>query len=108
MIATIAEPIRVYGKLDRRHETIAPFLAIRMRTGLIMDLEPVRNRTELGCLNRPSLRGVINRDPKSGLTRCHLEYDPPYGKSPFGGTATGETSYLELSPREASLKFECT
>jgi hypothetical protein len=39
-------------KSDRRHETIAPFLPVRMRTGLIMDLDPVgtgqRNlRTEL-------------------------------------------------------------
>jgi hypothetical protein len=51
MIATIAEPIRVYGKLDRRHETIAPFLTIRMRTELIMDLEPARTRSEIFVQN---------------------------------------------------------
>ena len=42
MIATIVEIIRVYGKSDRRHETIAPFLPVQMRTAPIMDLEPVR------------------------------------------------------------------
>jgi hypothetical protein len=42
MIATIVEIIRVYGKSDRRHGAIAPFLPVRMRTAPIMDLEPVR------------------------------------------------------------------
>jgi hypothetical protein len=32
MIETIVEIIRVYGKLERRHETITPFLTVRMRT----------------------------------------------------------------------------
>jgi hypothetical protein len=32
MIATILEIIRVYCKSDRGHETIAPFLTVRMRT----------------------------------------------------------------------------
>ncbi|SRR5260370_10953534 len=103
MIATIAETIRVYGKLDGRHETIAPFLPVRMRTGLIMGLAPARTgsenlRTKLVCLNRPSLSGVINRDPKSDLNRYHLEYLPPYGRNPLGGTGMEDTSYLELSP----------
>ena len=46
MIAAIAETIKMYGKFERRHETIAPFLPVRMRTGLIMDLEPVRTDSE--------------------------------------------------------------
>jgi len=32
MIATIAETIRAYRNQDRRHETIAPFLPVQMRT----------------------------------------------------------------------------
>jgi hypothetical protein len=32
MIAAIVEIIRVYGKLDKRHEMMAPFLTVRMRT----------------------------------------------------------------------------
>src|SRR3979409_701489 len=72
---------RMYGKLDRRHEPIAPFLPVRMRTGLIIGLEIFVQK--LVCLNRPSLRGVINRDPKSDLNRYRLEYFRPYGKSSF-------------------------
>ena len=37
MFAIIVEIIRVYGNSDRRHETIAPFLPVRMRTEPIMD-----------------------------------------------------------------------
>jgi hypothetical protein len=70
---------RMYGKLDRRHEPIAPFLPVRMRTVLIIGPEILVQK--LVCLNRPSLRGVINRDPKSDLNRYRLEYVPPYGKS---------------------------
>jgi hypothetical protein len=51
MIATIAETIRVYRKSDRRHETIAPFLPVRMRTGLIMDLERVGTGSEIFVQN---------------------------------------------------------
>jgi hypothetical protein len=87
---------RMYGKLDRRHEPIAPFLPVRMRTGLIIGLEIFVQK--LVCLNRPSLRGVINRDPKSDLNRYRLEYVPPYGKSSFRRHwYRRETSYLELS-----------
>jgi hypothetical protein len=32
MISAIVEIIRVYGKSDKRHETMAPFLTVRMRT----------------------------------------------------------------------------
>jgi hypothetical protein len=54
MIATIVDIIRVYGKSDRRHETIAPFLPVRMRTAPIMDLEPVRILASIfGILVRP-------------------------------------------------------
>jgi hypothetical protein len=38
-------------KSDRRHETIAPFLPVRMRTGLIMDLEPVGTGSEIFIQN---------------------------------------------------------
>jgi hypothetical protein len=51
MIATIVEVIRVYGKSDRRHETIAPILTVRMRTGPIMDLAPVRTGSEIFVQN---------------------------------------------------------
>ena len=51
MLATIAETIRVYGNWDGRHETIAPFLPVRMRTGLIRDLEPVRTGSEIFVQN---------------------------------------------------------
>ena len=44
MIAALAETM--YGKFERRHETIAPFLPVRMRTALIMDPEPVRTDSE--------------------------------------------------------------
>jgi hypothetical protein len=45
--AIIVEIIRVYDNSDRRHETIAPFLPVRMRTAPIMDLEPVRILTSI-------------------------------------------------------------
>jgi hypothetical protein len=51
MIAIIAETIRAYRKLERRHETLAPFLPGRMRTALIMDLEPVRTDSEIFVQN---------------------------------------------------------
>jgi hypothetical protein len=84
MIATIVEIIRVYGKSDRRHETITPFLTVRMRTApkswtsslsasSLLFLEFWRDRGSQGPsrtfhdLNRPNLRGVINRDFKVRL-----------------------------------------
>jgi hypothetical protein len=46
-IATIAETFRRYGKSDGRHEKIAPFLPVRMRTGPVMDLDPARTGNEI-------------------------------------------------------------
>jgi hypothetical protein len=51
MIATIAETIGAYRNLDRRHETIAPFLPVQMRTGLIQDREPVGTGSEIVVQN---------------------------------------------------------
>jgi hypothetical protein len=51
VIATIAETIGAYRNLDRRHETIAPFLPVQMRTGLIQDREPVGTGSEIVVQN---------------------------------------------------------
>jgi hypothetical protein len=74
MIATIAETIRVYGKSDCRHGTIAPILIVRMRTRPISEanvqlcrLEPPSIAIEILRPALQSLQGVINRDPKSGV-----------------------------------------
>jgi len=64
MIATIAETIRAYRNQDRRHETIAPFLPVQMRTD-----RTVKSQRRDQSWSQP------------GLNRCHLEYVAPYGKS---------------------------